>query len=232
MEDVEDLAEDRLIAFLEQEYDCHTVILYGSRALGKAKPTSDWDVIGINDWPTEAYCHHNVEGVGPVNGYIYPEAMAHHNPLCPSKLFAPANVFATRLCHGIVLIEKDTLGTDIVERAKRYMQSGPGRPSEALAKNMHHYLFSMRLKPYLNPATPLKEGLPEILRDFMRHEALLTSFQQYFWLRGIWPPSPIDGYEYLKENDPQALEAFERANSADASHRDFESLFHLIMDPG
>jgi len=231
-DETEELAEDLLIAFLQKEYDCHTVILYGSRAQGKAKPTSDWDILGLNDWPTEAYLHEKLEGVGEINGYIYPESMAVFDPIYPSRIFNPANVFATRLQHGLVLIEKDTLGTDIVERAKRFAASGPGAPSEALVKNMNYYLFKMRLETYLDPEKPLKDGLPEVLRDYVRREVQLNSFQHYFRLRGMWAPAPIDGYEYLKEHDYQALDAFERANAPTATYQDFESLFHIVMDRG
>src|SRR5687767_12977580 len=36
-----------IVETLKNEYKCHTVILYGSRARGLTTPTSDYDVIGV-----------------------------------------------------------------------------------------------------------------------------------------------------------------------------------------
>ena len=39
---------ESIILELRTKYNCHTIILYGSRAHGFISPTSDYDVIGIN----------------------------------------------------------------------------------------------------------------------------------------------------------------------------------------
>jgi predicted nucleotidyltransferase len=231
MEDVEDLAEDLLTRFLVEHYGCHTIILYGSRARGTARPNSDWDVVALNDGSTQAYCHQHVEGVGEVNAYIYPEAMVEFDGSMPSALYLPGDVFANRLQHGLVLTEKDALGEKIITRAQSFMRAGPGLPSEERMVHLTHYFYKLRLSPYLDNNIPLKPELPEAVRDYMRHEALLNAVFHYFRLRGAWQPAPKNAHRYFLEHDTAMLEALARAEQHNADAPEFHALFaHVLAD--
>src|SRR5262245_21636211 len=39
--------EAEIIRVLSDQHQCHTVLLYGSRARNTAQPGSDWDVVGV-----------------------------------------------------------------------------------------------------------------------------------------------------------------------------------------
>lgn len=227
-----DAQTDRLIAFFREQHGCHTLILFGSRAQGTERPDSDWDLVGINDAEIEAYFHDDIEGVGEVNCYLYPTDMTVWNNVFPPKLFMPPDMFCTRLQHGKVLMQRDTIGDNIVVQAKEMIARGPGFPSDAKVNSHYHYFFHTRLEVYLDENVPLREGVPDALRDYMRHEALMRAYHQYFWLRGMWPLDPKYGAEYLLNEDFQTHEAFARANAADATRDDFNQLFQLVMDRG
>jgi uncharacterized protein len=43
----------RLVDEIVTRHGCHTVVLYGSRALGTATSESDWDMLGIREGARE-----------------------------------------------------------------------------------------------------------------------------------------------------------------------------------
>ena len=49
MREIADETIDCAMKHLRDDEDCHTVILYGSRARGDAGPDSDYDLIGFRD---------------------------------------------------------------------------------------------------------------------------------------------------------------------------------------
>ena len=220
--------EDRLIDYVEETYGCHTVILYGSRALGTHRADSDWDFIGLKADGPETFCHTRLEGVGELNGYIYPEAMGIFNPTAPSSLFVPLDPFVSRLRDAVVLVEEGSLGRDIVERARRMQRSGP--PAITADKRAHtaHYFFDLRLADYLDTA-PRKPGTPNALRDYMRHEVLMNSIFHYFRLRAMWVPAPNDWHAYLLQHDPAFLALLEQAEAKDAGRDAFAALFTHVL---
>lgn len=220
--------EDALIDFMESQFGCHTLILYGSRGLGTHRPTSDWDILAINQGTMEAYCHQTVEGVGEVNAYIYPELMVEFHRSNPSKIYKPREIFVRRIRTARVLIEHEGMGTYIIEKAKELYAAGPQKMPPSYAEHVRYSYFQRCLRAqYLDTALP--DATPEIMRDYWRIEAQFGALSNYFKLRSMWEPAPKDALAYLDKHDFQAFDAFERGLAPDASPQDLQTLFNIVL---
>jgi predicted nucleotidyltransferase len=218
--------EDNLIDFLEEQYGCHTVILYGSRAQGTERPDSDWDIIGLTDRAQQIFVHQPVDGVGDVNAYIYPREKGIFNPTAPSTLFSPLDPFI-RLQHGKVLVEEDGLGTAIVERATKLARSGPQRITPERRAHIRHYFFSERLDTYFS--TTSARVISQAERDYARHDLLQQALFHYYRLRGMWVPDEKQRIRYLEMHDPVMAELLADAERPEADAAELRALSAYVM---
>lgn len=59
----EDPLLERFVHLLVKEHECHTVILYGSRARATHVPTSDYDLLGIREGGEDTRDARLIDGV-------------------------------------------------------------------------------------------------------------------------------------------------------------------------
>ena len=116
---------DALRAELQEKHHCHTVILYGSRAIGAASAGSDYDLAGfaaVGTTRREA----RIWMSAFVDLFIYPE----------SYLTEPVDVL--KLLGGVVLTERDGLGTALLARLEEQFAAGPEKlpPDELEARRV------------------------------------------------------------------------------------------------
>jgi len=216
--------EDNLIDFLEERYGCHTVILYGSRAMGTQRPDSDWDVVGICSHQGPTWYHGAVDGVGDVNAYIHSEREADYRLSAHSALYQPLHHFF-RLRFGKVLVQEKGLGDAIVGRAKTMHQQAPGTPSAALVARQRYVLFTYGMGILRNSA------LHEAERQLERAELLTLSFGIYFQQRGMWRMTTKNpsGLAYIEKTDPIGYALLEEAYKPTATPEAIEAWLHHVM---
>ncbi|MBS0289827.1 MAG: GNAT family N-acetyltransferase [Proteobacteria bacterium] len=107
-----DLRLAKIVNHLKEKYDCHTIILYGSRARGDETLASDYDIIAIRDkGEMERDCR-KFEGVF-LDIFIY----------SLQEINQPSDFL--RIKDGIVIYEKDRVGSDLLEKVKNCYKQGP-----------------------------------------------------------------------------------------------------------
>ena len=217
--------EDDLIDFLEEKYGCHTVILYGSRAWGPARPDSDWDIIALNDAPQRTWCHETVRGIGEVSAYIFPSSQVAFNPGAPSGLYRPLDNFVRRLRNARVLVEKDGLGMQIIARAQDLHRKGMGKKPAGFDQHTRHTYYDYWLKRMTD------EKIHPLERRYLKSWLLYQALDDYFHHRELWAMAPRHAFPYLEQNDLPVYQAFEKALSDDASFEDVKELADKVLDP-
>jgi len=201
--------EDILVEFFGAAFGCHTLVLYGSRATGLAKEGSDWDIIGVNDWNRRSWYNDTIQGVeGDVNAFIYPEAgmrSAHMADILNLKQFC----FGIRT--GVVLCEKDGLGQKIVAAANTIYATPPAPLTPGFAQTVQHYFDDVVI------GTMQKPHVPDLVKQYRHHEAIVKSLFNYFSLRGKLRPPAKEACIYLRDHDHEGYVKFCRAAAPNAS---------------
>src|ERR1041385_7486137 len=105
---------DALVEELRNKFHCHTFILYGSRARGDAKDTSDYDILGITTEGDTVVRDARIWNGYYLDAFIYPESFL--GSLDESLL---------KLKGGIVLVERDGIGSDLLKRIETLYLAGP-----------------------------------------------------------------------------------------------------------
>lgn len=205
--------EDKLIDFLEDNFGCHTVIVYGSRGEGGApRPDSDWDVLAITDVGSRNFCHELIDGVGDVSAHIFNSDDVEFDMRKLSGLYHPLNHFV-RLRHGRVLVQQDGIGDTIIKRAKQLYAGKAPKSSPEYEVHHRYNLLGYGLGGLRNPHYTAAH------KQFIRCEILPWSMMVYFDLRRMWQPSPKDAIAYLEMADPKGYAlmsaAFEPSADAD-----------------
>ena len=182
-----DLAD--LSAVLRKRYGCHTAILYGSRAVGESKPSSDFDIAGFSSTTS-------VERIAGkwrtsyVDAFIYPE----------NRLESPDQDLLS-LCGGLVLFERDGAGRRLLDQLEQLQLKGPAALSENEATVRRRWAWKMLERAEAEDA----EG------NFRRAWLLTALLEDYFALRNMWYQGPKKALAYLCREAPDVYNAFETA---------------------
>jgi hypothetical protein len=215
--------EDALIDYLEENYGCHTLILYGSRAIGYATEKSDWDVIGLYEGGRQDWCHTRLNGVGEVNAYLYPASMAAYDSKNPSALYKPIQYFL-RLRFGRVLVEEAGIGTSIVQRAQKMYDQGPPPMPTNFESTLRHQYYDYYL-PKLASGT-----MEPMEKHFHKARMMSLTLDNYFMLRGKWwGMSARDSFIEMELHEPEFFHAFEKALEPNAPIQAIEALVERLF---
>lgn len=200
---------DALCERLVVEHQCHTIILYGSRARGGAEADSDYDVIGFHD------------GQGPMRRetgrwrgalldvFIY-----------PAERLETADETMLHVRGGRVLRQRGTLGAQFLERLERLCASAP----PALADDEIEARRNWALKMLDRAARGGIEG------NYRRVWLLTALLENYFVLRGRRYPGPKEAFEALAATDPKAHALFARALEPGAEHAALVALVNSVNE--
>lgn len=195
--------QDNLI----KQHNCHTIILYGSRARGDHTATSDYDIVAIRDQgDLERDCRF-IDGFY-LDIFIYSENMVQN----------PDN-YLIRIKDGIVLCQKDNLGKALLEKVHTIFNAGPTQTPEWEKHEISNWLMKMFQRS--------KQG--DIEGNFRRHWLLHDLLECYFKLRNLWYLGPKESFRWLKNNDSSIYVAFDNALKIDAAHEDIELLINHVI---
>ncbi len=183
---------DRLAEALCAKHRAHTVILYGSRARGNPRATSDLDVFVLRDEGPATSDHRRWEGLW-LDAWIHPVRDAEH----PEEGLL-------RLCGGRVLRQRDGLGDALLARVEAMRDAGP--PPLTSEKRA---LCATWLE---KTAARVREASPDDLEAMLRRAALLNeALESYFVLRERWYPGPRAALELLARDDAATHACFAAA---------------------
>jgi predicted nucleotidyltransferase len=189
-----------------QNYKCHTIILYGSRARGEATSTSDYDILAIRengDLERDCRLFENFY----LDIFVYSEE-AIRNP----------DTSLIRIKDGIVLRQKDSMGDDLLVKIKSIFNAGPPATPTWEKHEINTWVMKM-----LDRAKQ-----DDIEGNFRRHWLLHDLLECYFKLRDKWYLGPKESFQYLKKSDMQTYVAFNKALQSDASFDEIEKLISCV----
>lgn len=197
---------DKIQQELVNNYKCHTIILYGSRARGDNAETSDYDIVALREkGDLERDCRF-IDGVY-LDIFIYSENIVQN----------PDN-YLMRIKDGIVLRQKDNLGNTLLQKIHTIFNAGPAPTPEWEKHEINQWILKMfdRAKQ------------DDIEGNFRRHWLLHDLLECYFKLRNLWYLGPKESFKTLKQNDPATYVAFEKALKNEASFESIELLINNV----
>jgi uncharacterized protein len=190
---VENIEEDKVLLKildeLQNEHNCHTAILYGSRAHGGARPASDYDIIGIREKEPNIAVAKLVAGHFS-DAYIYSDTYIQSH--LPEFL---------RIRGGRVLFQRGHQGTKLLSQVEALYRKGPA----SLAPDELEQRLTWIDKTFQ------RSLIGDVEAHYRRHGLLANLLEYYFVFRSLWYRGPKEAFRYLREHDPTTLNLFEQA---------------------
>jgi uncharacterized protein len=207
MSDEQALAE--IVQTLTIDHDCHAVILYGSRARGDFRATSDWDVAGIRETGaiTPLRVARAFHGTW-LDAFVYTEAAL--AVIDPELLrFLPARI----------LVDQRGFARTLLERVDALDKKGPAPTPEGEDEMVRVWYAKMLGR--------IAGG--DLESKYRRVELLFQALDNYFKLRGLWYRGPKAGLPWLAKHDPETHAVFARALDPQASLEDLRALVQRVL---
>jgi uncharacterized protein len=196
------------VVWIQKEFACHTIILYGSRASERFCDNSDYDFVAVR----RGGLRKRVEctrGSAFMDVTIYPEA--HARAPDPSMLLA---------MDGIILMQKGRCGTKFLQRLSELHSRGPQVPDveEVNARR----LWTLKMLP--------RSSGTGSLPHYWRAKLILELLENYFYFRRLWWLGAKKSFIWLNEHHQVAYSAFERALHPASSHDDLVWLVDVVLE--
>lgn len=168
------------------ENDCHTVVIYGSRANGDNTEDSDIDLLCIKDKGK------NYQYAKLIDGFFVDAWVNSIDDLEYKEDFL-------KILNGKVLIEKDNIGTKILQDVEQMYKKGFTPFTDLEISNLN--LWSRKM---LNRAKKLDaEG------NYRKTWLATDLIEIYFNIRNVWYLGSKNAFTWLKENDNSAYILFD-----------------------
>lgn len=196
-----------LCAELVEAHDCHTVILYGSRARGDFTAESDWDVAGVR---REGALFRIAKAWGGtyLDAFVYSEA----------SLLQPSEELL-KLLGGRLLFDAKHFGAALLDRLEAFHRAGPAvRPP---------WEIEMQRVWFLKTLARLRRD--DIEARLRRGWLLLEALESSFRFRRQFYPGPKQGLAWLAEHDPTLHQLFAHALEPSAGLQPIEALVERLV---
>jgi hypothetical protein len=205
-----DPALDRLVARLDGEEGCHTIILYGSRARGDAGPDSDYDLIAFRDREGPPARETGLRDGALLDVFIYPT----------ERLAGPGSDMLHVRC-GRALRDRDGAGAAFLARLDEVFAAGPDPlPADEIAAR-RNWAWKM-----LDRA-----ARGDVEGHFRRAWLLTMLLENFFLLRNEWYLGSKAALGVLRAEHPSVYAVLERALAPAASLAEIEALVVVVNGP-
>jgi len=201
---------DRFVNILEHDHHCHTVILYGSRAIGLQSATSDYDLLGIRRDGEDTRDARLVDGFF-LDAFIKSE-----------KTVAEGALSFLHVRDGIVLRDPYGIGARLLSDVAIALESPP--PEVSLAE-----IEARRTWCYKTLERIRHAAATDVEAHYRRHWLLVDLLEFYFVLRRRHYLGPKESFRWLGENDAVVFRAFAAALAPGASVEDVERVVGVVQ---
>ena len=199
-----DMVLNAIVKELQTIYHCHTIILYGSRARGDFKPTSDYDVAGITANGDKKW----------ISRFDEKHQVFHDIFIFPEKELATPNETHLQMSDGIVIIDHNDIGQHLIETLKTIEK-------EPLSITVDE--IQARKTWYQKMLARAEVG--DLEGQYRHIWSIFTILEDYFAFKQLRYRGPKKAFQYLAKHDPDILNLFEHALS---NTNDIKSLKQLI----
>lgn len=206
----EDPHLDRFVNILEREHGCHTIILYGSRALGLHSPSSDYDLLGIRRDGEDTRDARFVDGVF-LDAFIRTE----------KAIVSGAHAFL-HVRGGIALRDPEGMGKRLLAEIAAALQAPP--LEVPIAEIEARRTWCTKTLGRIRNAEP-----DDVEAHYRRHWLLMDVLEFYFVLRRRHYLGPKESFRWLSENDVLAHRAFAEALAPGANVEAIERLVGVVV---
>lgn len=208
--DAEDPHLERFVRILERDHGCHTIILYGSRALGLHSPSSDYDMLGIRRDGENTRDARFVDGVF-LDAFIRTEESIAEGP----------HAFL-HVRGGIALRDPRGIGARLLADIAAALKAPPIEVPVAEIETRR--VWCTKMLGRIRNAAP-----DDIEAHYRRHWLLMDVLEFYFVLRRRHYLGPKESFRWLAENDALAYGAFAEALAPGASVEAMERLVGVVI---
>lgn len=192
---------EKVLAILEEHFNFHAAILYGSRAVGEYRSDSDYDflliknsgprerkVFAVGDITLDVIVDNDVE-VENAENYIY-------------------------LYEALIIKDENGAGRTHVEKVKNMLSM----PPEAMGTNRKE----QRKKQTFDALKYAR--IDNTVGNYRRHWTLMTLLPIYFEINQLWYLGDKHALNWLKQNKPELFALFEEAFDPSATLNKIEKL--------
>jgi hypothetical protein len=199
---------DELVEELCARHGCHTIILYGSQAVGRAEPESDYDLLCVRSEGGPGRDVRSWRGLS-IDAFIYDEA----------SLAGELDDGFIRIRNGIVLKEKEGFGTHLLERVQVMAERGPApMPADEITA-VQSWAAKMLER--------IQRG--DVVAHYRRVNLLTELLPLYFSMRRLWYLGPKESLAWLQSHDEEAYRTFEAALQPGAPMSALQQLVELVL---
>lgn len=205
---------DDIALELVRFHQCHTVVLYGSRARGDEGPGSDVDLLGVR---SVGGCTRDARlwsGIS-LDSFIHDDA----------SLMGELEPGMLRIRHGKILRDLHGFGVQLLARVQALYARGPlpMPPDERTSQLAWVEKMLERIQP-----SPSDDANTVLMAQYRRATLLTQLLELYFQLRGHWYCGPKESFVWLQIHDPQVWQAFRDAFIPTASHEVIERVARSV----
>lgn len=165
---------------LISEHQCHTIILYGSHAQGRASDQSDIDMAGFNDAISSITQCANIHNGTYLDLFVLPSSILTHPQ--PHHLY---------MREGVMLKERNRLGQDFLAALEALYQQKRSPLSAQELTNRHLWAQKM----YVRANQGDLEGL------YRAHWLKVDILPDYFAVRQLWYEGSKTAFSWLENHD-------------------------------
>lgn len=181
---------EQLALRVMEEHRCHTVVIYGSWARGDATPASDVDLLCVRE------TGRTVRDARVVGG-LYLDAFVH-----PNAALASLDPSFLRILGGVVLQERDRVGSELLARVREMHDRGP--PPIPDDERLALVIWSQKMLDRFRASHGIET-------DYRRMYLVVRALEDYFALRNAWYEGEKNAFAWLREHDHSTYNLFERA---------------------
>ncbi len=209
----EDPLLERFVHLLVKEHECHTVILYGSRARGTHVPTSDYDLLGIREGGEDTRDARQIDGVF-FDAFVRTEKTIIDQP----EAFLHVR-------GGIPLRDPHGVGARLLENVVAILDKPPALLPAAEIQARTTWCIKMveRIR---------NAGPDDVEAHYRRHWLLVDLLEFYFILRRQHYLGSKESLLWMLTHDSGAYHAFAEALRPGASVEAVERLVGVVLQAG
>lgn len=205
---------DEIADELVRVHQCHTVVLYGSRARGDDGPGSDVDLLGVR---SVGGCARDVRvwsGIS-LDSFIHDDA----------SLMGELEPGMLRIRQGMILRDLHGFGVQLLARVQALYARGP--LPMPLDERTSQLAWVEKMLERIQPS-PSDDANTVLMAQYRRAALLTQLLELYFQLRGYWYCGPKESFVWLQIHDPEVWQALRDAFIPTASHEVIERVARAV----